>query len=148
MTHIIRSTLPSVIVRAFDAFRATDAVTIGQSFTRDAYMVASVDPKLLALIGVHAPDKPVKVNGNLEISQLFASEFSFLTVTHVDVHSDVRVGRDISAVVEYEAKLAATGQTVAARCSGIYTLSGDGRKLVKAQTVCKLFTLGWDHTYN
>lgn len=136
------------MVRVFDAFRATDSTAIGQAFDRNAYMVASVDPKLLSLIGVAAPEKPIKLRGNLEISHLFASEFSFLTVTHVDVHSDVRVGRVISAVLDFEAKLSATGQDVAARCAGVYTLSRDGRRIVKAETICKLFTPGWDHTYN
>ena len=148
MTHIIRPDMPSVMVRAFDAFRASDATTIGEAFEQHAFLVSHVDPKLLNLVGISEPQKPVRSRGNLDIAQFFAHEFSALQVTYVELHSELRVGREMAAVCDFEAKLLSTGQTVAARCSGLYTLSWTGRKVESARTVCKLITPGWDYTFN
>lgn len=148
MTHIIRPEMPAVMVRAFDAFRASDAISIGEVFEPHAFLVSHVDPKLLSLVGITEPQKPVRSRGNLDIARFFASEFGALQVTYVELHDEVRVGRELATVCDFEAKLLATGQTVAARCSGLYTLSRTGRKVESARTVCKLITPGWDHTFN
>lgn len=147
MTHIIRPQMPTVLVRAFDAFRANDAVTIGEVFEPHAFLVSHVDPKLLALVGM-PPEKPVRSRGNVDITQLFAHEFSAMQITYTELHSDVRVGRELAASCDFEAKILSTGQTVAARCAGIYTLSRTGRKVESGRTVCKLITPGWDFTFN
>ncbi len=114
--------MPSVMVRAFDDFRASDAMTMGEASVRYRSLVSHVDTKLLNPVGVSEPQKPVLSCGNLDIAQLFANEFSALQVTYVELHSELRVGREMAAVCDFEAKLVATGQTVAARCSALYTL--------------------------
>ena len=148
MTHIVRPAMPTILTRAFDAFRASDSVAIGEAFEQHAFLIAHVDPKLLSLAGLPDPEKPVRARGNLDIMQLFAHEFASMQVTYTELHSEVRVGRELAAVCDFEAKIVATGQTVAARCSGIYTLSRTGRKVESGRTVCKLITPGWDFTFN
>lgn len=148
MTHIIRPALPGILVRAFDAFRASDAVDIGEAFETNAYLVAHIDPQLLALVGMPEPGKPVRSRGNLDIAALFSHEFSTMQITHVEVHGELRVGRELAATCDFEAKLTATGETVAARCAGLYTLNKAGRKIESARTVCKLITPGWNFTFN
>lgn len=148
MTHLILSTLPRVVIRAIDAFRATDAIAIGEAFDKNAYLLAHVDSKLLTLMGVADPRKPLRAHGNLKIAQAIERAFSVLTITHTVVYDELRVGSELSAIIDFEAKLAATGKSVAACCSGIYTLSGDGRRIVKAHAICKLITPGWNYTFN
>ncbi len=148
MTHFIRRTMPAVITRAFDAFRASDAVSIGEAFEPHAFLVSHIDPKLLRLIGVPEPLKPVRSRGNLCITQFFVREFTALQITYTNIHSEVRVGRELAAVCDFEAKLLATGQTVSARCSGVYTLSQTGRKVEVGRTICSLVTPGWDYALN
>jgi hypothetical protein len=146
--HFIRPKLPQVMSRALDAFRATDSVSLGEAFDERALMVASIDPKLLSLLGLPSIGKPLMLRSNLDISHMFAHEFESMTISHIDVRSELRVSRQMAANVDFEAKLSATGQTVAGCCMGIYTLSGDGRKIIKANTVCKLITPGWNFTFN
>ena len=148
MTHIIRPVLPNVMMRAFDAFRASDAVTLGEVYEPNAFLVAAVDAKLLRLIGMPDPGKPVRCRGQLDISKLFQHEFAAMQITHTELHSEVRVGRELAAICDFEAKLLATGETFAARCSGVYTLSRSGLKVASGRTVCKLMTPGWDFTFN
>lgn len=148
MTHIIRPNLPSVLVRAFDAFRSSDAVSIGEVFEPNAFLVSHVDPKLMTLVGMPEPDKSMRARGNVDIMQLFAHEFAAMQISYVDLHSEVQVGRELAATCDFEAKILATGQTISARCSGLYTLSRTGRKVESGRTVCKLITPGWDYTFN
>lgn len=107
-------------------------------------MISHIDPKLLALIGMPDPEKPVRMRGNLLISELFAHEFQSMHISYIAL----RLGCEMAATVDFEAKLLATGQTVAARCSGLYTLSKSGHKIESARTVCKLITPGWDFSFN
>lgn len=148
MTIIHRPELPQVLQRAFDAFRASDAVSVGEVFEPHALMVSHIDPKLLALVGIPDPEKPVRSRGSLDISELFAHEFQSMQISYIELHSELRVGREMAAMVDFEAKLLSTGQTVAARCSGLYTLSKSGRRIESARTVCKLITPGWNFTFN
>ncbi len=148
MTLIHRPHMPQVMRRAFDAFRASDAISVGEAFLPHALMVAHIDPKLLALVGIPDPEKPVRMRGSLLISELFAHEFQTMHISYVELHSELRVGREMAATVDFEAKLQATGHTIAARCSGLYTLSKTGHKIESARTVCKLITPGWGFTFN
>ncbi len=148
MTHIIRTELPSVIARAFDAFRASDHVTVGEAFEQHAFFVSNIDPKLLKLLGIANQNRPIRSRGNLSISRQFAREFSMMQITHMEVYNELRVGRELAAMVDFEMKLLSTGQTLAARCSGLYTLNRTGRKVETARTVCKLITPHWNFVYN
>ncbi|MGD9667869.1 MAG: hypothetical protein AB7U75_02320 [Hyphomicrobiaceae bacterium] len=148
MTPIIRRTMPTVFTRALDAFRAGDAVSIGEVFEPHAFLVSLFDPKLLRLAGVREPRKPVRLRGNLCIAQFYASRFEALQVTDAELHSEVRVGRDLAVICDFEAKLLTTGQSVWARCSGVYTLSTTGRKVESGRTICALMTPGWDRAIN
>ncbi|MCB1519190.1 MAG: hypothetical protein KDJ37_01290 [Hyphomicrobiaceae bacterium] len=148
MTHIIRPSVPKVVRRAFDAFSANDAVSVGEAFEQNAMLITHIDPALLAKIGLPADDAPVKVRGNLDISMLFAQEFETLQISHVEVHTELRVGRQLAALCDFDAKISATGESVSGRCFGIYTMNAHGRRIVKAQTVCKLITPGWNFKFN
>lgn len=148
MSHIIGRTRPAVMTRAFDAFRASDPVAIGEVFEENGMLVSHVDAKLLSLIGVPEPGKPVRSRGNLRITQFFEQKFSVLRITYTEVHSEVRVGREFSAICDFEAKLLATGQTISARCAGMYSLSPTGRKVENSRTICSLITPGWDYALN
>lgn len=148
MTQILRPTIPSVLRRAFDAFAANDPITIGEAFEAHATLVTHVDSQLLRIMGVEDTGKGMRANGSLAIAQQFAAELSIYRVGHVEIHSAIRAGREVAAVCEFEAKILSTGDTVAARCTGIYTLNERGQRLVAARTVCQLITPGWDHKIN
>lgn len=141
--------MPSILRRAFDAFGAGDPFTIGEVFERHAVMTAHVDARLVRLFGgEHKAELPLRSRGNLRIAQHFELNFANVQVGHVDVHSAIRAGREVAAVCEFDLKILATGETFAARCTGIYTLSATGRKVENARTVCQLITPGWDHKLN
>lgn len=148
MTQIVRRTIPAVVSRSLDAFRASDPVAIDEAFEKHALLVSHVDPKFLSLMGTTEPGKPVRTRGNLGITQYFARMFASLQITYADVHSEIRVGRELAMTCDYEAKFVATGQSVSARCMGFCTLSPTGRKLETARTICMLITPGWDHAFN
>ncbi len=148
MTQIVRRTIPAVVTRSVDAFRAGDSVSIGEAFEAHAMLVSHVDPKFMSLLGIADPDKPVRTRGNLSIMQYFARVFTSLQITYADLHSEIRVGRELAAICDYEAKLLATGKSVSVRCMGFCTLSPTGRKLESARTVCTLVTPGWDYAFN
>lgn len=148
MTHIVRPTVPTVIIRLFDAFRANDAVALGEAFEPHALLVAHVEPRLLRLVGNSDPDKPVRVRGNLAISRFIAQEFAAMQVMHTEVHSEIRVGRGLSVICDYEAKLLATGRVIAARSAAFYTLSRNGRKVETCRAVCSYITPDWHHALN
>ncbi len=148
MSHIIRKTIPNAILQMFDAYRANDAVLLGEAFEPHALLVAYVEPRLLKLIGVSEPRKPVRLRGNLEITKFLAQEFAAMQIIHTEIHSEMRVGHGLSIICDYEAKFLATGQTVSARSSGIYTLSQSGRKVETCRAVCSFITPGWGHFFN
>lgn len=148
MTHIIRPTIPSILRRAFDAFAANDPISVGETFVRHGTFATHIDPLLLRMLGVEDTGKPMRANGNLAIAQQFAAELQLFQIGHMDVHHPIRAGREVAAVCDFEAKLTSTGDTVAARCTGIYSLDDRGQRLVAARTVCQLITPGWDHKIN
>lgn len=141
--------MPLILRRGFDAFGAADPFTIGEIFERHAVMTSHVDSRLVKLFGGDTKDEmPLRSRGNLKIAQHFEFSFGLFQVGHVEVHSAIRAGREVAAVCEFDAKLVATGEMVAARCMGIYTLNRTGRKVENARTVCQLITPGWDHKLN
>lgn len=148
MTQIIRRKTPTVIMRLFDSFRANDAISFGETFEPHGLLVAHMDFKLLRQIGLAEPEKPVRLRGNLGISRFLEQEFAAMQVMHVEVHSEVRVGHGLSAICDYEARFLATGQTITARCSGLYTLSQNGRKVETCRTICSIITPGWTYAIN
>lgn len=154
MTHIIRPTVPAILRRAFDAFGANDATTIGEAFEPNAVMTSHVDERLLRLfgpppaVGADAVSLPLRARGHLQIAHQFGFEFQYYTVAHTEVHSAIRAGREVAAVCDFEIKLNATGDTIHGRCTGMYTLNSTGRLVENARTVCQLITPGWDHKFN
>lgn len=148
MTHIIRPTMPSILRRAFDAFAGNDPIAIGEAFEPFGSLVTHVDAPLLRMLGVEDAGKAMRASGSLGIAQQFAAELSLYRVGHMELHSAIRAGREVAVVCEFEAKLISTGDTVAARCMGFYTLNDRGQRLVSARSVCQLITPGWDHKIN
>ncbi len=148
MTHIIRPTMPSILRRAFDAFAGNDPIAIGEAFEPFGAFVTHMDPQLLRMLGVEDAGKGMRSNGSLAIAQQFAAEFSLLQIGHIDLHHEIRAGREVAVVCDFDVKLAPTGDTVAARCTGFYTLNDRGQRLVSARSVCQLITPGWDHKIN
>lgn len=141
--------MPLILRRAFDAFGAADPFSIGEVFEQHAVMTSHVDARMVKLFGgKQKDDMPLRSRGNLKIAQHFELNFAHFQIGHVEVHSAIRAGREVAAVCEFEAKMLGTGDTVAARCTGIYTLSRTGRKVENARTVCQLITPGWDHKLN
>jgi hypothetical protein len=148
MTQFIRPTMPSVLRRAFDAFAANDPVSIGEAFEPFGTLVTHIDSQLLRMLGLEDTGKAIRSNGNLAITQQFAAELSIYRVGHMELTSAIRAGREVAVVCDFEAKLVSTGDSVATRCIGIYTLNERGQRLVSARSVCQLITPGWDHKFN
>lgn len=145
--HIVRPSVPRIVTRAFDAFAANDATEVGEAFTTDSFLVSHTDAALLARLGM-PEDGPVRCAGSLGIANFFQAEMDLMQITAVETHSEMRVGRELAAIVDFDARILSTGDTVSGRCMGIYTLNPAGKRIVRAKTVCKLFTPGWNFPFN
>lgn len=140
--------LPAVLRRTLDAYRAGDAVAIGQAFTADASMRMTLDPKLVRRLGLDPQEHPLRAQGAVGIMRFYALELATFDVGHLEVLSAMQVGREVAAVCEWTVKLRGSGIEFAGRCHNIWTLDPTGRKLSDARSVCKIITPGWDHEIN
>lgn len=147
---LIRPSLdvPPVLQRALQAFRAGDHITLAEAFESNARLVTQMDPKLAARLGLADVKKPVLATGAIGIMRFYEAEFSAFEVTHLDVLSAMKVGRDIAAVCEWSVKMRGTGAEFVGRCHNIWTMDRTGRKCVDARNVCKILTPNWDHPIN
>jgi len=147
---LIRPSLdvPHVLRRSLEAFRAGDPVVVAEAFDTRARLVTQVDRKLARCLGIADVKGPLIAQGAVGIMKFYALEMTAFDITHLEVVSLMRAGRDVAAVCDWGIKLRGSGATMNGTCHNIWTLDGAGRKVVDGRSVCKIITPDWDHEIN
>jgi len=130
--------VPRVLVRAFDAFRANDPISMAEAFTLDARLSTSYDSDLAHAVGLQDVHGPVSASSAVGILRFYAYELSMFDVKDFEIVRLRHTDSGISAACQWAMRMRETGEDIVGVCHNLWTLDRTGRKIIRASSFCSV----------
>jgi hypothetical protein len=131
-------TIPHVLKRAFDAFRANDPIGMAEAYTVDAKLETGYDPLIAKAFRLEGVEAPVLASSAVGILRFYAYELSMIDVKDVDIVSIAECQGGMDVVSRWSIRLLETGDEHVGFCNNRWLLDRSGRKVIDGQSFCGL----------
>lgn len=131
-------TIPHVLKRAFDAFKANDPIGMAEAYAVDAKLQTQYDPLIARAFSLDGVDAPILASSAVGILRFYAYELSLIDVKDVDIVSVAECQGGLDVVSRWSIRLLETGADHVGFCNNRWLLDRSGRKVTGGQSFCGL----------
>ena len=131
-------TIPHVLKRAFDAFKANDPIGMAEAYAVDAKLQTQYDPLIARAFALDGVDAPILASSAVGILRFYAYELSLIDVKDVDIVSVAESQGGLDVVSRWSIRLLETGADHVGFCNNRWLLDRSGRKVIGGQSFCGL----------
>jgi hypothetical protein len=130
--------VPAVLKRAFDAFRANDPIGMAEAYAVDARLATQYDKLIARAFRLEGLEAPVVASSAIGILRFYAYELSMIEVKDVDLVSVTENNGGLDVVSRWSINLQETGKDHVGFCNTRWFLDRSGRQLTGGQNFCGL----------
>ena len=130
--------VPAVLKRAFDAFRANDPIGMAEAYAVDARLSTQYDKLIARAFRLDGLEAPVVASSAVGILRFHAYELTMIDVKDADIVSITENKRGFDVVSRWSINLLETGHDHVGFCKTRWFLDRSGRQLTGGRNFCGL----------
>ncbi len=131
-------TIPHVLKRAFDAFRANDPIGMAEAYAIDAKLETEYDPLIAKAFRLEEARAPILATSAVGILRFYAFELSMIDVKDAEIVSVAENQGGLDVVSRWSTRLLETGEEHLGFCNNRWLLDRSGRQLIDGRSYCGL----------
>jgi|LNFM01.1.fsa_nt_gb hypothetical protein len=131
-------TVPGVVKRAFDAFRANDPIGVAEAYEIDAQLATHLDPAIATALKIGTIQGPVRATCAIGILRFYAYQLSHFKVHDNEIVSATERSKGIDVVSRWSVRSLETGEIYEGFNKNRWLLDRSGRRLIAGEGYCGL----------